>query len=173
MKRRREHGECDKTPGGRGCLVFGTKVCTFRKDVGKLDEMRRWARRFVRNTTTLEWILLGVVGIAIAWWWMQTRKAEVEAWLSSKKTLSSLRLGYDDASNVMYNWNQVSCNLLWAILNFLFMNRAGKCHLHRVWDQRGICCGDLTTLKSMDTARWILRGAGRRKAVVHPFCFHR
>jgi hypothetical protein len=79
MKRRREHGECDKAPGGRGCLVFGTKVCTFRKDIGKLEEMRRWARRFVRNTTTLEWILLGMVGIAIAWWWMQTRKAEVEA----------------------------------------------------------------------------------------------
>lgn len=31
MKRRREHGECDTREGGRGCLVFGTKICTFRK----------------------------------------------------------------------------------------------------------------------------------------------
>jgi len=29
MKRRREHGECDTREGGRGCLVFGTKICTF------------------------------------------------------------------------------------------------------------------------------------------------
>jgi len=28
MKRRREHGECDTREGGRGCLVFGTKICT-------------------------------------------------------------------------------------------------------------------------------------------------
>ena len=37
---------------------------------------RRWARIFVKNTTTLEWIILGMVGIATAWWWMQARKVE-------------------------------------------------------------------------------------------------
>ncbi|KAG4436785.1 hypothetical protein IFR05_007719 [Cadophora sp. M221] len=62
MKRRREHGECDTREGGRGCLVFDTKVCTFRKpELGRLERLKEWIGRNI-----LWWILAALVGIGLA-----------------------------------------------------------------------------------------------------------
>jgi len=69
MKRRREHGECDTREGGRGCLVFGTGVCTFRKkNTGKLGEMKRFLSR---KRVLLMWICAAVLGILVAWGWTE------------------------------------------------------------------------------------------------------
>ncbi len=63
MKRRREHGECDIQEGGRGCLVFGTKVCTFRKSkLGRWEATRRW----LRTNTVIWWIFIALIGIVPA-----------------------------------------------------------------------------------------------------------
>jgi hypothetical protein len=72
MKRRREHGECDTREGGRGCLVFGTGVCTFRKKkMGKFGEMRRFLERW---RVVLLWICAAVLGVLVAWGWMEMRR---------------------------------------------------------------------------------------------------
>jgi hypothetical protein len=72
MKRRREHGECDTREGGRGCLVFGTGVCTFRKKkIGKFGEMRRFLER---QRVVLLWIFAAVLGILVAWGWMEMQR---------------------------------------------------------------------------------------------------
>ncbi|KAH7312983.1 hypothetical protein BKA65DRAFT_149899 [Rhexocercosporidium sp. MPI-PUGE-AT-0058] len=66
MKRRREHGECDTREGGRGCLVFDTKVCTFRKpELGRLERMKSWM-----VTNLFWWIFITLVGIIPALWLM-------------------------------------------------------------------------------------------------------
>lgn len=63
MKRRREHGECDTQEDGRGCLVFGTKVCTFRK-----PEMGRWkaTRKWLGSNVVVWWIFVALLGIVPA-----------------------------------------------------------------------------------------------------------
>lgn len=62
MKLRREHGECDTVLGGRGCLVFGLPICTFRKRPSKLKTLIRWAWD---GNALLWWIFAGLVGLAI------------------------------------------------------------------------------------------------------------
>ena len=74
MKRRREHGECDTTEGGRGCLVFDTKVCTFRKP--ELGYMERIKKRF--GVDTLCWSLATLIGIISALFWMQLASRSVK-----------------------------------------------------------------------------------------------
>jgi len=78
MKRRREHGECDIREGGRGCLVFGTKVCTFRKAKrGRLEGLKRW---LTGVNTAVWWFLFAVVGVLLgcSGMWMKMR-VEAEA----------------------------------------------------------------------------------------------
>ena len=64
MKRRREHGECDTNPGGRGCLVFGTPVCTLRKDERLVSKSVRWVREHV---VVLRWRIEFRYG-PLVWW---------------------------------------------------------------------------------------------------------
>jgi len=72
MKRRREHGECDTQHNGRGCLVFGTNICTFpRKRFGPLQRASRWMERswilgFLRMNVALYWVLIVVFGLVLA-----------------------------------------------------------------------------------------------------------
>lgn len=74
MKRRREHGECDTREGGRGCLVFGTRICTFRKKrVGVLELGKRWSRK-VFSVTAVLWFLVMLMGAGLAWVWMELRE---------------------------------------------------------------------------------------------------
>jgi hypothetical protein len=42
MLRRRQHGECEAGPGGRGCLVLGTKTCEWKKARSPLVRIRKW-----------------------------------------------------------------------------------------------------------------------------------
>ena len=67
MKRRREHGECDTMEGGRGCLVYDTKVCTFRKP--GLGYTERMKKHF--GLDMLCWSLATLIGIISALFWMQ------------------------------------------------------------------------------------------------------
>lgn len=68
MRRRREHVECDSGEGERGCLVFGTKVCTFQKkpDVGRVAKIKR----LLSENALLSWIAIVFVGLLLAWTWM-------------------------------------------------------------------------------------------------------
>jgi hypothetical protein len=64
MKRRREHAECDAHLGGRGCLVFGSPVCTERR---RKSNTRRW-KVWLRFMAALGWffglaLLVGVLGM--------------------------------------------------------------------------------------------------------------
>jgi hypothetical protein len=63
MERRREHGECDTQPNGRGCLVFGTNICTYRKPVrSRIQGILLW------------WLCLTLLGAGLAWGWMETQR---------------------------------------------------------------------------------------------------
>jgi hypothetical protein len=72
MKRRREHGECDTRPDGRGCLVFGTKICTFpRRKVSHFEKLGRWMERswivgFLKMNVEVYWVLIAVLGLMLA-----------------------------------------------------------------------------------------------------------
>ena len=67
MKRRREHGECDTREGGRGCLVFGTKVCTFRRErLGRLGILRERVRSQIRGSEIAWWISCALFGLVLA-----------------------------------------------------------------------------------------------------------
>ncbi|KAK0129216.1 hypothetical protein ONS95_001151 [Cadophora gregata] len=67
MKRRREHGECDTREGGRGCLVFDTKVCTFRKpELGYVERIKN-----LLGASLLWWILAALVGVLPALYFIQ------------------------------------------------------------------------------------------------------
>lgn len=75
MERRRQHGECDTREGGRGCLVFGTKVCTFqKKKVWKLAMMRSWAES---NPQTL-FMVVALLSLASAWAWQSMMKEQLD-----------------------------------------------------------------------------------------------
>lgn len=75
MKRRREHGECETKEGGRGCLVFETKVCEYRKErMGALERLRQWLSLRM-GKEVLWWIVVAMVGTVISgalvlgsWW---------------------------------------------------------------------------------------------------------
>ncbi|PVH81146.1 hypothetical protein DL98DRAFT_417455 [Cadophora sp. DSE1049] len=80
MKRRREHGECDTREGGRGCLVFDTKVCTFRKpELGYLERIKKWL-----SMNVLYWILIAAVGVVPALYFMHLGSKAVEIGDSSE-----------------------------------------------------------------------------------------
>jgi hypothetical protein len=67
MKRRREHGECDIKVGGRGCLVYGTKVCEFRR--AKQDRWQRFKEKFhllTTQTSAMWWLLCAFFGVCLA-----------------------------------------------------------------------------------------------------------
>ena len=77
MKRRREHGECETREGGRGCLVFGTAVCAFRKRrMGWKATAKRWTKKIFVDSTVILWVLLVMAGIAIAWGWSEMKRLE-------------------------------------------------------------------------------------------------
>jgi hypothetical protein len=68
MKRRREHGECDTREGGRGCLVFGTGACTFRRnEVGWVEKMKRGLSRLGSQNALMLWVCVALVGGLLAW----------------------------------------------------------------------------------------------------------
>jgi hypothetical protein len=66
MKRRREHGECETRPGGRGCLVLGTAVCETRK--GKIASRNLKGRlgSICRGRERILWVLTALLGIVVA-----------------------------------------------------------------------------------------------------------
>ena len=79
MKRRREHGECEAKVGGRGCVVLGTPVCTFRK-----VERRWWMRMskrmwsFVQANPVLLWLVIALLGIVVAGSCIRVQKGSKE-----------------------------------------------------------------------------------------------
>jgi hypothetical protein len=79
MKRRREHGECDTREGGRGCLVFGTKVCTYRKKpTTRIEAAKKWVMSLV-NKNALWWIVAAAIGAMLAFSLMWMRGIAIEA----------------------------------------------------------------------------------------------
>jgi len=67
MKRRREHGECETREGGRGCLVFGTKLCTFRKAKrGRWQAFREKIDSLSRANSVIFWALFVLSGVGLA-----------------------------------------------------------------------------------------------------------
>lgn len=80
MKRRREHGECDTREGGRGCLVFGTGICTFRrKRVGLLEKASRFTLRLGSSNVLGWWMCLAVMGALVAWFCMEMQKTQASS----------------------------------------------------------------------------------------------
>jgi hypothetical protein len=70
MKRRREHGECDTRIGGRGCLVFGTSVCGYRKkEKAPLMVLKRWARWATEGNAVFWWIFAALMGVVVGLLW--------------------------------------------------------------------------------------------------------
>lgn len=73
MKRRREHGECETRAGGRGCLVFGTPVCGYKKkEKAPLMVVKRWARWATEGNAVFWWIFAALVGVAVGLVWGKT-----------------------------------------------------------------------------------------------------
>ncbi len=68
MKRRREHFECETSerPGGRGCLVYGTKICVHKKVPNKLDMLRSWMRKNLWGNFTFWWAAMATLGFVLA-----------------------------------------------------------------------------------------------------------
>jgi hypothetical protein len=67
MKRRREHGECETREGGRGCLVFETKICEYRRQrMRKVEVFREWLANSRKGKEVLWWIVVGMVGVMLA-----------------------------------------------------------------------------------------------------------
>lgn len=66
MKRRREHGECETRPGGRGCLVLGTSVCEVRKERMASSVMKRRLEGLLSGKMIDWWVLAGLLGLLIA-----------------------------------------------------------------------------------------------------------
>lgn len=76
MKRRREHGECETRPDGRGCLVFGTKICTYqKKELSKISTFKKSFTKILgRVGMFLWWVSLALLGAGAAWWWMEHQR---------------------------------------------------------------------------------------------------
>jgi hypothetical protein len=69
MKRRREHGECEMKVGGRGCLVFGTPVCSHKKiERGALATVKKMGRS-VAEYQVLLCVLVALVGVMVGLSW--------------------------------------------------------------------------------------------------------
>jgi hypothetical protein len=66
MERRREHGECETREGGRGCLVFGTKICTLRKTKTRWQRFKQSVENLARRNSILLWMLYALFGIGVA-----------------------------------------------------------------------------------------------------------
>ena len=79
MKRRREHGDCDTRQGGRGCLVFGTKVCTYRKEPATVPAAKKWGTGLMEKGSVLWWILAAAIGAILAFSSMWVRGMAIEA----------------------------------------------------------------------------------------------
>jgi hypothetical protein len=79
MKRRREHGECDTREGGRGCLVFGTKICTYqKKPLTRAKAAKKWVMSFVNRNAAFWWILAASIGAVLAFSFMWMRSFAIE-----------------------------------------------------------------------------------------------
>jgi hypothetical protein len=80
MKRRREHVECETREGGRGCLILGTRVCTFRKKQMASEILKRWVRGCMRGNGMIWWVTIALLGVAVAVadGWMRTRRLEAQ-----------------------------------------------------------------------------------------------
>lgn len=81
MKRRREHGECEAKPGGRGCLVLGTPVCAVRRE--KMAEgILKKIGVLVHRNRTVWWVLVALIGIVVAavgaWEMLPAREVLIE-----------------------------------------------------------------------------------------------
>ncbi|CAG8960819.1 hypothetical protein HYFRA_00002356 [Hymenoscyphus fraxineus] len=76
MKRRREHGECESRPDGRGCLVFGTKICTYKKEeLGWIAVFKKFSWGVIRRVGMfLWWVSLALLGAGVAWFWMEHQR---------------------------------------------------------------------------------------------------
>jgi hypothetical protein len=62
MERRRRHDECEKTQGGRGCLVFGTKAC--EQKMGPVQTVIRDGRAWLRrNIHIVLCVFVGLVSV--------------------------------------------------------------------------------------------------------------
>ncbi|KAH8659236.1 hypothetical protein BGZ60DRAFT_382307 [Tricladium varicosporioides] len=72
MQRYREHDECDVTgrEGGRGCLVYGTKICTSRKELTRFGKAKKFAQGLRSWNVLLWWFSVAVAGLLMAWIWM-------------------------------------------------------------------------------------------------------
>jgi hypothetical protein len=70
MKRRREHGECETRPGGRGCLVVGTAVCEVRKEKMAREVIKRRLGRLLGRERPLYGFLIALFGVVFAGWAM-------------------------------------------------------------------------------------------------------
>lgn len=46
MAQRRQHAECETEPGGRGCLVFDTPRCEWKKEKVALGRIRRLVQAY-------------------------------------------------------------------------------------------------------------------------------
>ena len=71
MKRRREHGECETRPGGRGCLVLGTSVCEVRREKMTSEILKRNVKGLLRGDAVIWWVvvaLMGLLGAVAAGW---------------------------------------------------------------------------------------------------------
>jgi hypothetical protein len=80
MKRRREHGECDTREGGRGCLVFGTKICTYqKKPLTRGGAAKEWVMSFMKRNAALWWVLAAAIGAVLAFGFMWMRGLAIEA----------------------------------------------------------------------------------------------
>jgi hypothetical protein len=80
MKRRREHGECDTREGGRGCLVFGTKICTYqKKSLTRVGAAKKWVMSVMKRNAALWWVLAAAIGAVLAFGFMWIRGLAMKA----------------------------------------------------------------------------------------------
>jgi hypothetical protein len=63
MLRRRQHGECEFRPGGRGCLVLGTRSCEWKKARSPWVRIRRW---LYHNVSLLVCLLAAMLSLFCA-----------------------------------------------------------------------------------------------------------
>ncbi len=68
MKRRREHFECETSerPGGRGCLVYGTRICVHKRVPSKLAIMRDWVGGNLWGNFVFWWAVVATLGLVLA-----------------------------------------------------------------------------------------------------------
>lgn len=79
MKRRREHGECETRLSGRGCLVFGTRICEYRKkrEIGIKALLGRWGGWLTAGGDAVL-ILFALLGVLVGLFWGKTNCSGLE-----------------------------------------------------------------------------------------------